>query len=319
MAGKTVLFNIGNLSARGEPVVHFQYAHYNEKLLGNRSVILVPEEAEKFSMGLFTERFDEIVIYRSVDELIPLSREADLLYMIAYGDRPGDFPWEKVGCKTGIHCVFTAHHPYGDVYAAVSEWVADTYGLWPVPVVPHIVRLPEDDRDLRQELGIPETAVVIGRYGGYNQFNITAVWQVVAQAVNNRPDLYFLFMNTRPFFDHSRIIHLPPNYDPAFKTRFVNTCDAMIHARLEGETFGLSVGEFSVCHKPIITWRWSFDRHHLNVLGDNAILYGSARELYTILTGFGRGATARDCYSERYNPGRVMQIFEKVFLGAGNR
>ncbi len=314
MAGKTVLFNIGNLSARGEPVVHFQYAHYNETLLGNRSVILVPKEAEKFSMGMFTERFDNIVVYNSIDELLPLSQKADLVYMIAYGDMPAEFPWQKLECKTGIHCVFTAHHPYGDVYAAVSEWVADTYGLWPVPVVPHIVHLPDDSRDLRKELGIAESAVVIGRYGGYNQFNLLAVHQAIAQAVNKRPDLYFLFMNTRPFFDHPRIIYLPPHYEFAFKTRFINTCDAMIHARLEGETFGLSIGEFSIRGKPIITWRWSFDRHHLNVLGDHAICYESARELFTILMNFKRGTTARDCYSERYNPEKVMQIFEKVFL-----
>ncbi len=314
MAGKTILFNIGNLSARGEPVVHFQYAHYNETLLGNRSVIVVPETAEKFSMGLFDKRFKDIIIYRSVEELIPLSREADLLYMIAYGHRPAEFPLQRLKCKTGVHCVFTAHHPYGDVYAAVSEWVAETYALWPVPVVPHIVHLPQDHRNMRQELGIPETALVIGRYGGYTQFNIMAVHQAIAQAVDNRPDLYFLFMNTKPFLDHPRIIHLPPNYDFAYKTRFINSCDAMIHARLEGETFGLSVGEFSLRAKPIITWRWSFDRHHLNLLGEHAICYGSARELFTILMNFRRGTTARDCYSERYNPERVMQIFEKVFL-----
>lgn len=36
------------------------------------------------------------------------------------------------------------------------------------------------------------------------------------------------------------------------KTTFINTCDAMLWARHDGETFGLAIGEFSSKNKPVI-------------------------------------------------------------------
>ena len=40
--------------------------------------------------------------------------------------------------------------------------------------------------------------------------------------------------------------------DLNYKVKFINTCDAMIHARAMGETFGLAVAEFSKKNKPVI-------------------------------------------------------------------
>jgi hypothetical protein len=211
--------------------------------------------------------------------------------------------------------VFTAHHRHGDVYAAISEWVADTYALHDVPVVPHIVILPDTDEDLRNELGIPEDAVVFGRHGGYEQFNILSIMQTIAQSLNDRKDIYFLFMNTAPFYEHPRIIYLPKAHVMEYTAKFINTSDAMIHCRREGETFGLAVGEFSLRRRPVLTWYWSFDRHHINVLGEDGIYYRNPRELYQILMSFQKGEQRPDCYSGLYNPQTVMDQFEKVFIG----
>ena len=35
------------------------------------------------------------------------------------------------------------------------------------------------------------------------------------------------------------------------KVKFINTCDAMLWARSGGETFGLSIAEFSIKNKPV--------------------------------------------------------------------
>lgn len=314
MAGKTVLFHVRNFSERGEPVVVYNYARYNEQILNNTSVIIAPGDADRFAQGLLQNRFKQIVYYDTPGELQRHTRGADLLYHISFGDLDMPFRPEDVNCPLGIHCVFTAHQPHGDIYAAVSEWIADSYALLEVPVVPHIIELPDVQDDLRKELGIPEQAVVFGRHGGYDQFNILAAKQALAYAVMHREDLYLLFMNTAPFFDHPRILHLPKNFDMAYKTKFINTCDAMIHCRVEGETFGMAVGEFSIREKPIITWHWSYDRHHINVLGNAGVYYKNPRELYQICKTFPKGEKRPDCYSARYNPEAVMRQFEAVFL-----
>ena len=61
-------------------------------------------------------------------------------------------------------------------------------------------------------------------------------------------------MNTEVFYNHKNIIYLPKSLDKKNKSKFVSTCDAMIHARYDGETFGLAVAEFSSANKPIITF-----------------------------------------------------------------
>ena len=69
------------------------------------------------------------------------------------------------------------------------------------------------------------------------------------------------FKNTPRFYDHPNIIHAQATADMEYKTKFINTSDAMIHARLEGESFGLSCGEFSIRNKPVITWDGSHERN----------------------------------------------------------
>ena len=313
MPGKTVAFFDPNANERGASVAIHQYADYNERILGNRSVIALPREAEGPSADMYRNRFPDTVTYGSVDDLGALSRQVDVFYMLTYGHVP-PFDLAALRCRSAVHCVFTAHNPHGDVYAAVSEWVADTYAITEVPVVHHIVDLPDAVGDLRRELSIPPEAVVFGRYGGFTQFNIMAVMRTIAHAVASREDLYFVFINTAPFMEHPRVIYLPKTVDPAYKARFINTCDAMIHARAEGETFGLAIGEFSQRRKPIVSWFWSTDRFHLHVLGEHGIYYRTPPELFATFMSLKKGETRPDCYSEKFSPQRVMEQFDRVFL-----
>jgi hypothetical protein len=313
MAHKSVLFLDQHANERGTSVATHTYAKYNEDILGNTSIILVPADADKTSLDFYRSRFSEVHALHSPDDIVTFTRNADFCYALTSGI-PTPFDLNKFACRVGIHCVFTAHCPHGDVYAAISEWVALNHALKSVPVVPHIVELPPCDQDLRAELGIPRDAVVFGRYGGYYEFNIFAVMQTIAYSLQQREDIYFLLMNTQPFFEHPRLLYLPKTLDFNRKSRFVNTCDAMIHARREGETFGLAVGEFSIRRKPVITWFWSHDRQHINTLGKEGIYYRTPLELYKILTEFRKGEQRPDCYSAKYNPEKVMGQFETVFL-----
>ena len=134
-------------------------------------------------------------MYRDREDLERGLAHVDFYYTQVYGNRPVD-PLPRVpGCRIGVHAVFEAYEPHGDVYAAISSWVATRRGSG-VPVVPYLVHLPEEHGELREPLGIPADATVLGRHGAFNSFNIEFAKAAVIEALQRREDLWFVFLNT---------------------------------------------------------------------------------------------------------------------------
>jgi hypothetical protein len=307
-----VAFDSGHLLERGTDVALYDYARCNEELLGNRSLILCPAQADRRALQRFCERFS-VCLYRSRRDLEWLLRGVDLYYVQDHGDEPPGGRARPPHGRLAVHCVFEARQPHGDVYAAISDWVAEHRGAPGTPVVPYMVQVPDLDGDLRDELGVPRDATVLGRHGGFETFDIPFVHAAVRAAALERGDLWFLFLNTRRFADHPRIVHLPACIEPERKVAFVNSCDAMLHARAEGETFGLAVAEFSARNKPVITWLGSPDRAHIEVLGTKGLYYRDAGSLLRILRAFRPVQGDFDAFSRRFAPAVVMQSFARVF------
>jgi hypothetical protein len=309
-------FDAGHLNERGTDVALWDYAHFAELLLGHRSRILCPADADLTALDKFRQRFS-VFLYADPRDRQAALRDVDVYYEIVHGS---DFGEELVRPPEGRlvrHAVFSADAPRGDVYAAVSDWVATHRGPLgvTVPVVPHMVWLPRVEGDLREELGIPPDAVVLGRHGGPSTFDLPFVHAEVVAAVQRRPELYFVFLNTARFCEaHPRILHLDATTDPERKARFVQTCDGMLHGRSDGETFGLSVGEFSILGRPVLTWLGGTDRHHIDVLGDKGLYYADGAQLRQLLDRFVPGPGEFDAFSERFSPAAVMQRFDEVFL-----
>jgi len=89
----------------------------------------------------------------------------------------------------------------------------------------------------------------------------------------------------------------------------------MIHARGQGESFGLSVAEFSIKNKPIITWNGSGDRAHIDMLGDKGLYYGDQKEVKDIMLNFTPQPEKNwDAYSEHFSPENSMNKFKEVFI-----
>ena len=179
-----------------------------------------------------------------------------------------------------------------------------------------MINLPTHNDNMRDELMIPKDAIVLGRYGGFGQFDIDIAHKAIASFVENNSNIYFVFVNTKAFFTHPRIIYMDKIIDPYLKVKFINSCDAMIHARSDGETFGLSVGEFSSCNKPVITSRSSNDNCHLDILGDKAIVYDSVESLLNIFSFIREIIKSRSDWNafREYTPEAVMNKFSEVFL-----
>ncbi len=313
-----IAFHSNHISLRGTEVAIYDYAHYNETLLGNKSIILIPAK-NAFDVRAYervSARFP-VFLYESWShaESILKENEIDVLYCIKQGDHDGIV---SSVCKTVVHVVFGYREPHGDVYAYISQWLARAVGKPDERLlyVPHIVTPPIGTGSLRTELGIPNDAIVFGRYGGTDTFDIDFVQFTVQEVARRDPNRYFIFMNTDRFCEPTtNIIFLEGSAEVARKEAFIGTCDAMLHGRRQGESFGLAVAEFSIRNKPILTWLGSPEKNHIDVLRERGIYYFNANDLYRILLDFKPDPSRNwDAYSERFSPEVVMRQFKEVFL-----
>lgn len=317
-----ILFHENELNYRGTSIALYDYAHFNEEFLGNESVIAYDRNCKtNHALGIekFKNRF-QVLAYDDFSEVHQfISRNSiDLMYAIKNGNNDGVFSKE---CKTAVHAVFKHYEPHGDVYAYVSEWLADEMTQGKYPFVPHMVNITEDTTDdLRKQLDIPGNARVFGFYGGAQSFNIRFAQKTVEQIANKYKDIYFLFMGVDPFIRPKwwkskvkNIIFLPPSADINRKLKFINTCSALLHARERGETFGITVAEFVLQNKPVITFADSPEKAHLMELGNDAYLYRNKNELKEILLDTDLSKTAIRSY-EKFLPQQVMEQFKKVFI-----
>lgn len=328
------------LCERGTSVAVFDYAYFSQILLKNKCIIIYlnnpPQEKnnldiiEKFSRYFHLYSIDNT---NEIDNIIK-NEKCDVLYQLALDAKSHI---HSTLCKNVIHTVFDCKNvrPFFHKLATISKDVHN----WNenIPVVPHMINLPKHNDDMRNELNIPENATVFGRYGGKTEFNISGTHHNVIRVAKEKPDIYFIFANTNNFFDNNtkklnlkNIIFLDTLINLEEKVKFINTCDAMIHARQCGESFGLSLGEFNIFNKPIITTITRRHNAHINILGKKGIYYPNAygdkeldkqlpnqpRNLYEILTSFNRDETKKEdwnAYSE-YTPENVIKKFNDVFL-----
>jgi hypothetical protein len=313
-----VAFFQPHLCLRGTTVAMYDYAIYNEKLLNNQSLVIYEKNHQHNHPSTIT-KFSDTLECVSIDNINDLDRclienQCDAVY-ITKGGYKNDGRMASA-CKTLIQAIAMApeSEAHGDVYAYGSYWLSEVCSGGRLPVVPYMVDLPDIDDDLRDELLIPKDAIVFGRNGGLDTWSLPFVSEVIKYILNERSDIYFVFQNTPTFHMHPNIFYVPSTSDMEYKTKFINTCDAMIHARNEGESFGLSCGEFSIRNKPIITWDGSRERNHMYVLKDKGLYYSNAQDVYNIFMNF-KPEPKKDwnCYKD-YSPEKIMQIFDEVYL-----
>ncbi len=317
-----VLMNVAfwdnQIGERGTTVSLYDYAHYNETILGNKSYIFYDKNNPHNKAEVvekFMTRFDKVHgvdDFSEVDDCL-VNYNVRHIYAIKSGELDNIISNVARNC---IHCVFNCHSQHGDVYSCISPVVHGFHGQY--PVVPHMINLPIHDENMRNELNIPENAVVFGGYGGSENFNIEFVQNVVFSVAASDPSIYFLFANFDRFCpDLPNIIHLPTIVDLSEKVRFINTCDANLWARQGGETFGLSIGEFSTLNKPVIaTKHCQGDKAHVHMLGDKGLWYSNEDDLLDILLNFDPVTEkTRDWNAYReYTPEKIMKIFKHTFL-----
>lgn len=319
-----IAFLSDGLKLTGPTVCLYDFADCNETMLKNQSIIFTrPYEHVKDQVDTsarvyekFQARFP-VIYYHSPEDIDRLVEDnmIDVLYILKSGNVSDGLMTTK--CKCCIHCLEDSSTPHGDVYAVVGPAVNQRSGTQ-YPIVPPMIRLDEMEEDLRAQLGISSNALVFGRYGPYESFDIPFVQEYIDAC--NDPDIMFLFMNTKPFTANPRVIYLNGSMDPRVRKVFMNTCDALLHAHASGEMFGLACGEFAFGGKHVITYGLSKATTHLQLLGDRAMTYRNKVELEYILRNFGslkqKYSTdiSTNLYRKALIPENVMRMFHQTFL-----
>lgn len=313
-----ILFHTNTLNYRGTTVAVTDYARYNQQILGNESIITYCKtNGEGKDMGNERAVIEElekefkVVGYRegSLENKIE-DNKIDLTYMISAGHKQ-TLPTNS---KTAVHAVFQFNQPHGDKYAYISEWLSDEMSNGSIPYVPHIVSLPTPTRCFREQLGIRLDQTVVGRIGGYYSFDIPGVKDYIKQLVNKTDKFVFLFLGTEPFINHPNVKFINEIHNPLKKANFINTCDCMLHGRVRGESFGLSIAEFLSLNKPVLAWNGGEDRNHLEMLKAAGTLYNNNDDIQYILHNLGDFNEDWTQRVQEFKPPAVMKKFDEVFI-----
>lgn len=222
--------------------------------------------------------------YVDFDEMTQQSSRFDAAYFIKGGEYDGRILDIE---KNLIHVVFQNYDPHGSDYFYVSKWLSEYVAQKfkvsmehrPLPYLPHIVDLPEQKKSIRREYGIPSSALLGIRIGGYDTFDIKFVHRVVKFLLQTNKQLYFIFVNTREFVQHPRAIFVEAIIDKQTKSDYLQSADFFLHARGGGESFGIAIVEAMSLGVPVLAWRGGEDLNHIELLGNHS-LYNNAIDLY---------------------------------------
>lgn len=313
-----ILLHTNTLNYRGTTVAVTDYCKYLRNLRGLDPIISycssfpyqhdmgnVSEVIETLKKDYQVVGYETGTLNKKLEEL-----KIDVAYFITSGNKeslPGV-------CKNVIHSVFQYYEPYGDKYAYISKWLSDKMSNGTIPFVPHIVTLPQPTNNYRKSLNISDNQIVLGRIGGYGTFDIPEVKQYIVNLVNSTNDYVFLFVGTEKFCEHPNVKFINEIHDLQIKSNFIATCDAMIHARARGESFGLAIAEFLFHNKPVIACALGIDQNHTVMLKDSGTLYSSINELDLILRNINNIKQNWSGRVKEFSPENVIQKFEEVFL-----
>lgn len=317
-----IAFHDNSLSLFGTTVATYKWAYWGRELLGIDPIIMYNSTHHANNnevINKFKKTFnDKVYCYSNFQQIDDILKENNCEY----------FFMEKCGRPDGVISTVSKNlinaiaicqksDVHGDVFAMGSKWLSSLLN-YEIPYVPYIVTLVEENENLREELGIPNNAFVFARNGGNTTFDINFVKEAIREIIDKRNDIWFLFQCTDKFIEHERVIFLPCSSDENYKAKFINTCDAMIHARTVGESFGMACGEFSLRNKPVVTWFGSLERSHIDILDNKGIYYNNKEDLLNIFLNMSHNDTKNknwNCY-EDYSPEKVMKQFKDVYLSS---
>ena len=310
-------FYLRELNFRGIANTIYIYAKNNQEILKNKSIIFYNSTSldnQTEAIKEFKKKFKTIKV-SSINELERINKNLKLDYI--YFQRDGAKDKVVNNSKNIIHAVFPQNifQYHGSSYAFISKWLSKTCSNNKFPFAPLPVQLLKNNQNLRTKLKIPKDAKVFGYHGGETSFDLNFVRDLIKKTVSQNENIYFLFMNIGKFFNHKKVIFIKGTFNQTRKVKFINTCNAMLHARSLGESFGLSCAEFAIKNKPIFTYGYCRQRAHFEICKGNIIPYYSYGDLYSKILEFDKdknydSKNLKDELSEK----NTIKIFKRILL-----
>lgn len=279
--------------------------------------------------------------HAAADRLPPALASFDAAYFIKAGFDDG---LTLPDTHNVIHTVFQNFYPHGSRYVYISEWLAQAVkrqvmsrkgrraGSWARGIAATeegcvnalqfehldlVVDTPTPQPGIRAQLGIPDDAFVILRFGGYDTFDIGWAKQTVQRLLNEHVNWYFVGLNTQPFMQHERAIFLPLVLDPVEKASIIAASDVFLTARGQGEAFGVAIAEALQIGIPVLAWRGGTDRNHIAMLQGLGALFRQPWDLRIRLRRIAAGhdfssASARQARGNLFRPAIVGPRLEQL-------
>jgi hypothetical protein len=357
LSGIRFALHANQFTERGDSVTLMSIAKGLREELGIESVITIPKDAKGSNSSRILEARAQgfnLVEYKSRLNLEEIAKAEKLThnYVISDGSLKGvryssDTPenFRLLDLRHLTQAVFRRYEPHGDAYAYISNWLYEwsqsrtsrlihrplgglrTYSLSKsdraplVSWVPHIVEPTiGDGENFRRNNGIPSGARLIGRAGGYDQFNDPAAHRGLLRALENDKNAFAVMVNTCFFAQHDRLIYTKP-LSRQEVWDFYAACDVLLNGRKMGESFGFSIAEPMSLGKPVVApslaRNFRMDQHHIRLLKKHDLLYSNANQLRVIIDRELNDPTSPERLKESvssFSQATVMKKFKDVFI-----
>ena len=314
-----IAFYVGEMNYRGVVNSTYQLARYSKKLLKYKPIIFY-DSKNKANKGDVIKKFKKKFKTFGISNFSNIENfnkkyNFDFIY-IQKGGVKDKFVSKEI--KTLIHAVYPQklNQIHGYNYFYISEWLAKKFSNSKLSYLPYIVEKNRSVKNLKKYLKIKNDQLVFGCHGGESSFDLKFVQDVLIRIANERNDTTFLFLNINKFCNHPKIKFLKGTINDSFKSKFINTCDAMIYGRSLGETFGLACAEFAINNKRILSYKYNrHQNHNFSLSKDTFFEYSSYGELYNLICDFQKKIIIPkknkylDC-----SPKKVMKLFKKIVM-----
>ncbi len=315
-----IAFFIEEMNLRGVANSIYLYSKYNEKILKNKSIIFynkINDRHDKSVIKKFEKKFKVIGI-KGFAEIDKYSKVFKIKYI--YTQTGGEKTNEvSQSIKTFVHFVYPQKFSeiHGYKYVCVSNWLSKQFFNNKIAVLPYIVEVHKSKKNLKKQLRLKKDQIIFGCHGGESSFDLKFVKDALIETVKANKNIVFIFLNIEKFYNHPRIIFLKGSSDEKYKKEFLNTCDAMIYGRSQGESFGMSCAEFAILKKLIISYKFNRHRSHIDYLDKEYYAeYSSKKKLIKILKNYKKKSLPLNKKNNylKCTPKFISKKFKKILL-----
>ena len=225
----------------------------------------------------------------------------------------------------------------------VSHWCLDRSD-WAAREKSHVLYFPVGQptsatprSTLRQELGIPEDCIVLGRLSRPNLDDGDFILASLRELFDSFPNIHFVSIGESENFRKNtkgllNVHCLTPTTDELRIDQFLTSLDILLHYRQEGETFGLNIAEAMLRGVPVVSHRSDVDNAQVELLTRERLsgVIAEARtvEAYTasvkkLITNQSLrkelGGNARVTAQNNFDTAQLTTSLESIYLSALER